>query len=356
MKIDITPNGDSDALDGVPAAALQAEEGGADGIAYPERSSDAMLHVTLAASATSRVEVMTNVVVAFARSPMTLASQSWSVQQLSEGRFVLGLGTQVRAHIERRFSMPWSAPRARMTDFVGALRAIWHSWQNGEPLDYNGEFYRHTLMPPVFTPSGSRPPPRVKLAVLGPAMAELAAKIADGVLIHPFSTGTYITRHVRPALERGAAERDPAEPDRCEVSGSPFVVTGRDEETLRAGVAVLRSRLAFYGSTPAYRRVLDTHGWGDLGDRLHRLSTSSDRGKWAEMSALIPQEMLGHFAVIGEPARAAADLVRRYGGLLDRCQMNVIGLPSLAERLEFAGLTKDEVARQYPRSPTGSAA
>lgn len=291
MKIDITPNGDSDALDNVAAVARQAEAGGVDGVAYPERSADAMQHVTLAATATTWAELMTSVVVAFARSPMTLATQAWSVQQLSRGRFVLGLGSQVRAHVERRFSMPWGAPRARMADFVGALRAIWHSWQTGEPLDYRGEFYQHTLMSPMFTPSGRWPAPRVMLAVLGPATAELAASAADGMMVHPFTTVTYLAQHVRPALDRGMATRDRGARHRFEISGSPFVATGRDEETLAASIAVLRSRLAFYGSTPAYRRVLDTHGWGDLGDRLHRLSTSSSAGKWAEMSALIPAEM-----------------------------------------------------------------
>jgi probable F420-dependent oxidoreductase len=351
VKIDITPNGDSDALDDVAAMARQAEAAGVDGVAYPERSADAMQLVTLAASATTRAELMTSVVVAFARSPMTLATQAWSVQQLSRGRFVLGLGTQVRAHVERRFSMPWGAPRARMADFVGALRAIWHSWQTGEPLAYRGEFYQHTLMSPMFTPEGRWPAPRVMLAVLGPAMAELAASAADGVMIHPFTTVSYLAQQIRPALDRGAAARDGSKLNGFEISGAPFVVTGKDEQSLAASIAVLRSRLAFYGSTPAYRRVLDTHGWGDLGDRLHQLSTTSGAGKWAEMSALVPADMLGHFAVIGEPAQAATELARRYAGLLDRYQVNVIGLNSLAERLEFAGLIKDAVARDGPRRP-----
>jgi len=351
VKIDITPNGDSDALDDVAVTARQAEAGGVDGVAYPERSADAMQHVTLAASATTRTELMTRVVVAFARSPMTLATQAWSAQQLSRGRFILGLGSQVRAHVERRFSMPWGAPRARMADFVGALRAIWHSWQAGEPLDYRGEFYQHTLMTPMFTPSGRWPAPRVMLAVLGSA----TAGAADGVMIHPFITGTYLAQQIRPALDRGAAARNRSALDRFEISGSPFVATGQDEEALAASVAVLRSRLAFYGSTPAYRRLLDTHGWGDLGDRLHQLSTSSSAGKWVEMAALIPHEMLGHFAVIGEPAQAATTLAHRYGSLLDRCQVNVIGLSSLAERLEFARLIKDAVARDSTRPSAASA-
>jgi probable F420-dependent oxidoreductase len=347
VKIDIEPNGDSDALDGVAALASQSERGGADGLAYPERSSDPMLHVTLAATATTQAELTTNVVVAFARSPMTLASQAWSVQQLSGGRFTLGLGSQVRAHIERRFSMPWSAPLARMSDFVGALRAIWAAWATGERLAYEGEFYRHTLMSPMFAPAGSAPPPRVKLAALGPAMAELAARIADGVIIHPFSTDTYLREHVRPALERGAAGRDPADTARFEVTGSPFAVTGQTEEELAAGLGALRSRLAFYGSTPAYRRVLETHGWGDLGDRLHKLSVSGNSGRWAEMARVIPAEMLGEFAVIGEPHQVATDLAHRYGRVLDRCQVNVIGLSSLADRLQFVALLHAAVGSEY---------
>jgi alkanesulfonate monooxygenase SsuD/methylene tetrahydromethanopterin reductase-like flavin-dependent oxidoreductase (luciferase family) len=386
LKIDITPNGDSDSLRITAAAARQAERGGADGIAYPERSADAMQLVTLAAAATSQVALMTSVVVAFARSPMTLAAQAWSVQQLSQGRFILGLGSQVRAHVERRFSMPWGAPLARMADFVGALRAIWRCWQDGEPLDYQGEFYRHTLMPPMFTPEGRWPAPPVMLAVLGPGMTELAGGVADGVMIHPFTTPDYLAGQLRPALGRGLAARDSAARDsaardsaardsaardsaprdnaaresagrdqaargRFAVCGAPLVATGRTPEALAASVAGLRSRLAFYGSTPAYRRVLETHGWGDLGMRLHQLSTSSGRGKWAEMAALVPGEMLERLAVIGEPATAAAELARRYGGLLDRCQPTMLGPSSLAEQLQFTvlvrqALIKDAAARR----------
>lgn len=355
MKIDLEPNGDSDALDEVAALASQAERGGADGLAYPERSSDPLLHVALAASATTRAELITNVVVAFARSPMTLASQAWSVQQFSGGRFTLGLGSQVRAHIERRFSMPWSAPRARMADFVGALRAIWTAWTTGERLAYDGTFYHHTLMSPMFTPTGSAPPPRVKLAALGPAMVELAATIADGVMIHPFSTDTYIREHVLVALERGAARRDPADRAQFEVTASPFAATGHTEEELATSIGVLRSRLAFYGSTPAYRKVLEIHGWGDLGDRLHELSTSCDPGRWAEMARVIPEEMLGTFAVIGEPQQVARALAHRYCRLLDRCQLNVIGLSSMAARLQFVALMRDAVSSEYGRLPASSA-
>jgi probable F420-dependent oxidoreductase len=355
VKIDIEPNGDSDALDGAAALASQAERGGADGLAYPERSSDPMLHVTLAATATTHVELTTNVVVALARSPMTLASQAWSVQQLSGGRFTLGLGSQVRAHIERRFSMPWSAPLARMADYVGALRAIWGAWATGERLAYDGEFYRHTLMSPMFTPAGSAPPPRVKLAALGPAMVELAARVADGVIIHPFMTEAYLREYVRPALDRGAAGRDRAGWARFEVTGAPFAVTGHTEEELAAGLGALRSRLAFYGSTPAYRRVLETHGWGELGDRLHELSVSRDSGRWAEMARLIPAEMLAKFAATGEPHQVARDLARRYGRVLDRCQVNVIGLSSLAARLEFVALLRAAVASERCLRPSKTA-
>lgn len=361
MKIDITPNGDSDSLSITAAAAREAERGGADGIAYPERSADAMQLVTLAAAATSRVELMTSVAVAFARSPMTLAAQAWSVQQLSQGRFILGLGSQVRAHVERRFSMPWGAPLARMADFVGALRAIWRCWQDGGPLDYQGEFYRHTLMSPMFTPEGRWPAPPIMLAVLGPGMTELAGGVADGVMIHPFTTPDYLAGQLRPALERGLAARDSAEADRAAndqaaprpftVCGAPLVATGQDPRSLAASVALLRSRLAFYGSTPAYRRVLEAHGWGDLGTRLHRLSVSSAAGKWAEMAALVPAEMLERFAVVGEPRAAAEEVVRRYRGLLSRCQPTVLGLSSLAGQLRFAALIKENLVNEDRAGP-----
>lgn len=335
MKIDLPPNGAVDALQGVAVAARTAERAGVDGLTYPDRAADAILHVTLAAPATRRVDLITSVVVAFARSPMTLASQAWSLQQLSHGRLVLGLGSQVRAHVERRFAMPWGSPVPRMRDFVGALRAIWRSWQTGADLAYEGRFYRHTLMSPMFRPTGGWPAPKVMLAGLGPAMTGLAAEIADGVLIHPFGSESYIRDQVIPAVRLGLAARGKDEHGTFEISGAPLIATGHDERSLRASREILRTRLAFYGSTPSYRRVLKLHGWDDLAARLRELSTTSDPGRWAQMSALIPAEMVDEFALTGPPKDVADALVRRYGKLLDRCEVNILGPYSLGERLQF---------------------
>ena len=245
------------ALSGVAEAARSVEDAGLDGVTSAELTSDPMLQLTVAAGATSRIGLGTNILVAFARSPMTLAVQARALQDYSQGRLVLGLGSQIRPHIERRFSMPWSSPAARMAEFVTALRTIWAAWATGEQLDFRGDFYRHTLMTPMFTPPTLSPDPEVLLAGVGPRMTETAGAVADGLLVHPFTTERYLREVSLPALARGAAQRTGSPVS--QVVDSTFLVTGRTEEELAASTRAVRQQLAFYGSTPAYAPVLQHH-------------------------------------------------------------------------------------------------
>jgi probable F420-dependent oxidoreductase len=312
MKLDVSVPG---TLREAGRAARRLEEAGYDGVWAAETSHDPFLTVTMAAGATERVDVGTGIAVAFARNPMSLATLGHDLQDLSEGRFILGLGSQVQAHIDRRFSMPWSKPAERMKEMVDALHAIWASWNEGVPLSFEGQFYRHTLMPPFFNP-GPSPfgRPRVFLAGVGPRMIEVAGEVGDGFLCHGFTTASYLSASVLPALERGLARRNRARTD-IEITAPGFVVTGRDEEEMARSAAGVRRQLAFYGSTPAYRPVLEHHGWGDLQGELHQMTR---QGRWDEMGDLIEPEMLEAFAVIGPPDAIAALAAARYGDAVDR--------------------------------------
>jgi probable F420-dependent oxidoreductase len=245
---------------------------------------------------------------------MTVATSARDLQALTEGRFVLGLGTQVEAHITRRFSMPWSQPAARMREFVQAVRAIWASWEHGTRLRFEGEFYRHTLSVPMFDPgpTGHGLPP-VHVAAVGPRMAEVAGEVADGLMCHTFTSPSYLADVTVPALQRGRARA--GRPDDVEVSAPVMVATGPAGADLTDEVERARRTVAFYGSTPAYRGVLDHHGWGDLHADAHAL-TKQDR--WDELADLVDDEVLRTFAVVGDPAEAGAALRTRYAGLADR--------------------------------------
>jgi probable F420-dependent oxidoreductase len=300
----------------VASRARRLEGLGYDGLMTAETSHDPFLAALVAAEHTERVEIGTGIAVAFARSPMTLANTAHDLQAYSKGRFVLGLGSQIKPHITKRFSMPWSHPAARMRELVLALRAIWACWNDGAPLDFRGDFYTHTLMTPFFDPGPTGyGPPKVFLAAVGPRMTEVAGEVADGVIVHGFTTERYVREVTMPALERGLARagRDRAS---FEVSGPLFVVTGATEEDMARAAAGARQQIAFYGSTPAYRGVLELHGWGDLQTELNALSK---QGKWVEMGNLIEPEVLHTFAVVAEPADVGKALAARYGGLVDRC-------------------------------------
>lgn len=314
MKIDTGLHSDiSKAAD----AARRAEDAGYDGLFGAEIAHDPFLPLALAAQATSRIELGTGIAVAFARNPMTLAVIGHDLQRLSQGRFVLGVGSQIKPHVTKRFSMPWSSPAARMREFIMAMRAIWNTWDTGERLAFRGEFYKHTLMTPMFDPGKNLyGPPPVLLAAVGPAMTSVAAEVADGLVAHAFTTSSYFRDVTVPAIERGLASSGRARSD-FQISMPLFVITGRDEEQLRAHAKPARAQLAFYGSTPAYRPVLEHHGWGELGDELNTLSK---RGEWEQMGDAITDDVLDAFAIIGEPDAIAPAIKARFGGLLDRIQ------------------------------------
>jgi probable F420-dependent oxidoreductase len=308
-----------DSLASIPARARELEDTGYDGAFTFEGPHDPFLPVLLAAEHTERLELATAIAVAFARNPMTLAQTAYDLQLASEGRFILGLGSQIRPHIEKRFSMPWSKPAARMRELALAIRAIWASWHEGAALRFEGDFYRHTLMTPFFNP-GPNPygKPRLWLAGVGPAMTEVAGEVADGFLVHPFSTEQFLRDVTLPALERGFA-RSVRTRDGFEISFPLMIVTGESEEEIAAAEEGVRRQLAFYGSTPAYRRVLDVHGWGDLQPELNRLSKE---GRWEDMGALIGDDLVDVFTVRGKPEEIALKVLSRYGDLVDRISFN----------------------------------
>jgi probable F420-dependent oxidoreductase len=312
MKVD---GGIWGGLDKAGEAAAQQEARGYDGIWVPETSHDPFLPLILAAEHTERLELATGIVVAFARNPMTLAQVSWDLQSASGGRFILGLGSQIKAHITRRFSMPWTSPAARMREMILAIRAIWESWNQGTKLDFRGDFYSHTLMTPFFNP-GPNPhgDARIFLAGVGERMTQVAGEVADGFLCHGFTTRQYLDEVTLPNLTKGRAKAGKAL-DGFELAGPMFVVTGRDEAEMAAAAKGVKGQIAFYGSTPAYRPVLELHGWGDLQGELNRLSKE---GRWAEMGDLIDDDMLEMFAVAAPLDRVAGALKDRWGDVLAR--------------------------------------
>lgn len=296
-------------------AAVALERNGFDGGWTAEASHDPFLPLLLAAEHTSRLELGTNIAVAFARNPMIVANVGWDLQTYSKGRLILGLGTQIRPHIEKRFSMPWGHPARRMREFVAALRAIWLAWQDGTKLCFEGEFYTHKIMTPMFTPEPQPyPVPRVFIAAVGEAMTEMCGEVADGHLGHPMVSKRYLTEVSVPALLRGLA-RSGRDRSAFEVSCEVMVATGADDAELAAACTATRKQIAFYGSTPAYRKVLEQHGWGDLHPELHRLSKL---GEWEAMGGLIDDEMLGAFAVVGPVDTIAGALRNRCEGVVDR--------------------------------------
>jgi probable F420-dependent oxidoreductase len=300
------------------ATAARLEAAGFDGAFTAELAHDPFLPLALATTTTRHIELGTGIAVAFARNPMTLAVLASDLHRLSQGRFILGLGSQIKPHITTRFSMPWSNPAPRMRELISAIRAIWATWNDGVPLRFRGEFYRHTLMTPMFEPGPSPVgDPRILLAAVGPGMTAVAAQVADGLVAHSFTTPAYFRDVTLPTVARGLAAAGRAR-DAFQITMPAFVATGRDDAELAANTRAVRKQLAFYGSTPAYRAVLEHHGWGSLGDELNRLSKL---GEWDRMADAVDDDILATFAVIAEPMHVAAELLRRYGGLLDRVQL-----------------------------------
>jgi len=315
MKIDIICNGE---LATAGDAGRSAEEGGYDAALFPEIAHDPFLPVALAAQATERVELITGIAVAFARNPMSVAVTANDLHRLSGGRFVLGLGSQIKPHITKRFSMPWSHPAARMREYVMALRAIWASWEDGTPLDFRGDFYTHTLMTPMFDQGPSEHgPPKVFVAAVGPAMTRVAGEVADGLMAHGFTTPAYFRDVTMAHLADGLAAAGRSRADVEVTVPLMMVVDGPDREK---SLQATRMQLGFYGSTPAYRPVLEHHGWGDLGDELNRLSKAGD---WVAMGEAIDDEVLETFAIVADRDDIAAAVRERFGGLVDRVQTGV---------------------------------
>jgi len=311
------------------AAALEAE--GYDGVWVGETKHEPFLQLLQAAEATERVTLGTSIAIAFGRTPLTMAHVGFDMAQYAQGRFVLGLGSQVKPHIERRFSMPWSHPAARMREFVLGMRAIWATWQDGVKLDFQGEFYTHTLMTPFFSPEPHDfGPPPVYLAGVGERMTEVAGEVCDGFFVHPFTTRRYMDEVTLPALERGRAKSD--RPDFV-VNGPSFVAIGRDETELADAIRGTKEQIAFYASTPAYRGVLELHDRGELQPELTRMSKE---GKWAEMANVIDDELLGLIAIVGDPQSVGKGLVERWAGTYDRLSLYTtykIDAPVIAETI-----------------------
>jgi len=302
-------------LGGAVRNAQEAEAAGYDGVWSAETAHDPFFPLLLAAEHTERIELGTGIAVAFPRSPMHLAGIGWDLQAYSKGRFLLGLGSQIRAHIEKRFSATWSKPASRMRELIVAMRTIWSSWQEGTKLDFRGDFYSHTLMTPFFNPGpNAYGTPKVFLAAVGERMTEVAGEVCDGLLAHGFTTEAYMHDVTLPALERGLAKAGKKRSE-FQISCPTFVVTGTSEEEVTAADKAVRQQIAFYGSTPAYKGVLEKHGWGELQPELNRLSK---QGEWVEMGALITDEIVGTFAVIGEPEEIPKLILDRYGDVIDR--------------------------------------
>ncbi len=317
-KLDcILPGLDSSTGDHAEAA----ESLGFDGVWTPEVDRDAFMPLPVVADHTGEVELGTRIATAFTRSPMVLAQQAWDLQRVSDGRFVLGLGTQVKAHNERRFSVEWGQPTQRLREVVESVRHIWRYWQGEiEEFGYDGEFYSFSLMTTAFNPGsveGGLPP--VYLAAVNEGNVRLAGELADGVCVHPFCTPRYLEERMVPWLEESAEEHGRGLDD-VTVSASPFVVTGTSEKQMTARREMARMRVAFYASTPAYKPVMQLHGWEDVGRRLWELSREGD---WTAMAGLVDDEMLAEFAVEASPEDVADAVLDRWGGHVDRVALDV---------------------------------
>ena len=305
-------------LDGRPDQALARAraltEAGADGLFTFEGPHDVFLPLA-AVAGTVEADLMTNVAIAMPRSPVHLAHAAWDLQLMSGGRFRLGLGSQIRPHIEKRYGATWSPPAARMREIVLAVKAILASWQDGTRLDFRGEHTVHTLMPPTFVP-GPNPfgPPPVLLGALGPVMTRTAAEVADGLLVMPFHSHRHFRERTLPAVAEGLERAGRAAAD-FPLYPQAIVAMGRTDAGLAQAAVGVRGLLAFYGSTPAYRPVLAVEGWADVHPELNRLSKVGDV---AAMIELVTDEMLSTLAVVGTPEECAAEIRRRFGDVADR--------------------------------------
>lgn len=305
-------------IEDIATTVRRAEQLGFSGVMTAEAQHEPYLPLMIAAEHTRSIELLTGIAVAFPRSPMITAYTAWDLQRYSNGRFLLGLGTQVKGHNERRFSTPWDRPVARLRELILALRAIWTCWQNGTKLDFQGEFYRFDLMTPFFSPGPhGHPFVPVYIAGVNRNIIRLAGELCDGLHVHPMHTLKYIRECVKPWIEEGAAKAGRSAADVKLVSAC-FVVTGNDDAEIAASAAVMKQQIAFYASTRTYACVLEQHGWEDLSPRLNELSR---QGRWGDMGQLITDDMLAEFAVITTRDKVGEMLKQKYEGLLDRISL-----------------------------------
>jgi len=299
----------------VPALSRKVEELGFDCLWVNETKHDPFVQLALAATNTKSVLIGTSIALAFARSPTAIAYAAWDLQALSSGRSILGLGSQVKGHIERRFGMKWENPSAKMREVVLALRALWDSWQNGSKLDFQGRFYRLDLMTPFFSP-GPIAMPKIPIFIAGVngGMCRVAGEVAEGLHVHPLHTPKYLKEVISPALSRGLAKAKRRRED-VEVAVSVFAAVGGDEREVMKVKSFYRSQIAFYASTRTYRRVMELHGWGDICDRLHQHSV---RGEWQEMEEEVGEDVMKEFVVEGTWGEVGKAIRKRYGGSVDR--------------------------------------
>lgn len=313
MKFDVSifPND----LNTVADIARAVEAFGFDGLWTSETAHNPFLPLTHAAAATGRIQLGTAVAIAFPRSPMVMAQTAWDLAAQSQGRFILGLGTQVRAHITKRFSTDWKPPAPRLREYIEAMRAIWASFQNGTPLRYTGDYYRFTLMTPFFNPGPiSTPTIPIYIAGVNEGLCRLAGELCEGFHVHPFHTVRYLKELIIPNIEHGATKAGRTRAD-CSLTCAVFVVTGENDAEIRDNMGFVRSQIAFYASTPSYSAVMEMHGWLDLHQKLNAMSRE---GRWFEMGELISDEMLHAFAVVAPVDDLAHAVRERYTGLLDR--------------------------------------
>ncbi len=312
MKVDAPLTAD---LTRVANQATKLEALGYDGLRLAELNHDPFLPLTIAAEHTERTELVTSVAVAFARNPMSMAVLAHDLNAFSQGRLVLGIGSQVKPHIERRFSMPWHKAAAQMREFIESMNAIFDCWYEGSRLEYVGEYYQHTLMPSTFTPDNTDVPrPRIALSATGPLMTKVAAETADGMIMHPFSSEKYMREVTIPAIETGLTSRGRSLDD-FQLDYAPMIATARNDEALQQATDVLRDRIAFYGCTVAYKPVLDIHGWGDMQEELIALNRAHDK---KGMAALITDEMVETIGIVGTPEDVIDKMKARFGGLIHR--------------------------------------
>ena len=331
MKVDYYLPMGAEAGDSVEHAAL-AERVGFDGFFTAEASQDPFLPIAVGSAIAGGLDYGTAIAVAFPRSPMFTAMTAWDLQKATKGRFLLGLGTQVKGHINRRFSTDWGSPGPRLREYIEAMRAIWTTFQEGVPLDYRGDFYQFTLMTPFFNPGPiDHPFPRVYISAVGPYNCRLVGEICDGIHVHPFHTVEYLRSHVRPLVEEGATKTGRSIDD-VEFASTVMCVTGVDDESMSKSMEAARQQISFSASTPSYRAVLEKEGW-DFGPEL---TAMSKRQKWDEMTGLITDDVVEKVAVVAPVDELGAALQARYGGLLDR-----IGYYTLGDGIE--GLDEDEL-------------